>query len=65
MTNREWLNSLNDEEMAELIAQGEAYARAISVIEGDDESAFIVKDMIIKWLKKEHEEDGKASKEAD
>lgn len=34
MTNGDWLRSQGDEEMAELIAQGEAYARVFSVIEG-------------------------------
>jgi hypothetical protein len=43
--------------MAELIAQGEAYVRALSVTEGADKSAFIVKDAIIKWLEEEHEDD--------
>lgn len=57
MTNGDWLRSQGDEEMAELIAQGEAYARALSVTEGDDKSAFIVKDAIIKWLEEEHEDD--------
>lgn len=57
MTNGDWLRSQGDEELAELIAQGEVYARAFSVIEGDDESAFIVKDAIIKWLNEEHEDD--------
>lgn len=57
MTNGDWLRSQGDEEMAELIAQGEAYARALSVTEGDNKSAFIVKDAIIKWLEEEHEDD--------
>jgi hypothetical protein len=57
VNNGDWLRSQGDDEMAELIAQGEAYARAISVIEGADKSAFIVKDMIVKWLGSEHEDD--------
>ncbi|WP_295155225.1 hypothetical protein [Selenomonas sp. AE3005] len=55
MTNGEWLRAQDDETMADFIAEGEAYARVLSVTDGDD-GTIIVKDMIIKWLQAEHEE---------
>lgn len=55
MTNGEWLRAQDDETIADFIAEGEAYARALSVTDGDD-GTIIVKDMIIKWLQAEHEE---------
>ena len=55
MTNGEWLRKQDDETMADLIAQGEAYARVLSVTDNDD-GTIIVKDMITKWLKAEHKE---------
>lgn len=55
MTNGDWLRAQDDEPLADLIAQGEAYARVLSVTDGDD-GTIIVKDMITKWLKAEHKE---------
>ena len=55
MTNGEWLRAQDDETIADFIAEGEAYARVLSVTDGDD-GTIIVKDMIIKWLQAEHEE---------
>lgn len=54
MTNSEWLRKQDDETLADFIAEGEAYARALSVTSGND-GTFIVKDMIVKWLQAEHE----------
>lgn len=56
MTNGDWLRAQDDETIADFIAEGEAYARALSVT-GDD-GTIIVKDMITKWLKAEHKEGG-------
>jgi len=55
MTNGEWLREQDDESLADFIAEGEAYARALSVTDGAD-GTIIVKDIITKWLKAEHEE---------
>lgn len=55
MTNGEWLRAQDDETMAAFIAEGEAYARVLSVTDGDD-GAIIVKETITKWLQSEHEE---------
>lgn len=55
MTNGEWLRAQDDETMADFIAEGEAYARVLSVTDGAY-GTIIVKDMITKWLKQEHEE---------
>jgi hypothetical protein len=55
MTNREWLSSQDDETIADFIAEGEAYARVLSVTNGAD-GTIIVKENITKWLKAEHEE---------
>ncbi|WP_303840958.1 hypothetical protein [Selenomonas ruminantium] len=55
MTNGEWLRAQDDETIADFIAEGEAYARALSVTDGDD-GTIIVKDKITKWLKAEHKE---------
>ena len=54
MTNGEWLRAQDDESLADFIAEGEAYARALSVTDGAD-GTIIVKDIITKWLKAEHE----------
>lgn len=54
MTNGEWLRKQDDETLADFIANGEAYSRALSVAYGD-KGTFIVKDMIVKWLQAEHE----------
>ena len=54
MTNGEWLRKQDDETLADFIAEGEAYARVLSVAYGND-GTFIVKDMIVKWLQAEHE----------
>lgn len=56
MTNGAWLRLLDDESLADFIAEGEAYARALSVTDGAD-GTIIVKDIITKWLEAEHEED--------
>ncbi len=55
MTNGEWLRAQDDEAMADFIAEGEAYARVLSVTDGAN-GTIIVKDMIAKWLKAEHKE---------
>jgi hypothetical protein len=55
MTNREWLSSQDDETIADFIAEGEAYARVLSVTNGAD-GTIIVKENIKKWLKAEYEE---------
>lgn len=55
MTNGEWLRAQDDETMADFIAEGEAYARVLSVTKGAD-GTIIVKDLITKWLKADHEE---------
>lgn len=55
MTNREWLSSQDDETIADFIAEGEAYARVLSVTNGAD-GTIIVKENITKWLKAEHKE---------
>lgn len=55
MTNGEWLREQDDETVADFIAEGEAYARVLSVTDGAD-GTIIVKDMITKWLKAEREE---------
>ena len=55
MTNGEWLRAQDDETLAAFIAEGEAYARVLSVTDGAD-GTIIVKDMITKWLKAEHKE---------
>lgn len=54
MTNSEWLRKQDDETLADFIAEGEAYARALSVTNGND-GTIIVKDMIVKWLQTKHE----------
>ena len=55
MTNGEWLRKQDDETMADFIAEGEAYARVLSVTNGDD-GVIIVKENITKWLKAEYKE---------
>ena len=55
MTNGEWLREQDDETIADFIAEGEAYARALSVTDCTD-GTIIVKDMITKWLKAEYKE---------
>ena len=45
MTNGDWLRAQDDETMADFIAEGEAYARVLSVTDGDD-GTIIVKDKI-------------------
>jgi hypothetical protein len=55
MTNREWLSSQDDETIADFIAEGEAYARVLSVT-NDADGTIIVKENITKWLKAEHKE---------
>jgi hypothetical protein len=55
MTNGEWLRAQDDETMADFIAEGEAYARVLSVTDGDG-GVIIVKENITKWLKAEHKE---------
>lgn len=55
MTNGEWLREQDDEIIADFIAEGEAYARVLSVADGAD-GTIIAKDMITKWLKAEREE---------
>ncbi|WP_028130252.1 hypothetical protein [Selenomonas sp. AE3005] len=55
MTNGEWLRAQGDEIVADFIAEGEAYARVLSVTD-DVDGTIIVKDMITKWLKAEHKE---------
>jgi ribose 5-phosphate isomerase RpiB len=55
MTNGEWLRTQDDETMADFIAEGEAYARVLSVTNGAD-GTIIVKENIKKWLKAEYEE---------
>lgn len=55
MTNGEWLRAQDDETMADFIAEGEAYARVLSVTDGDN-GVIIVKENITKWLQSEHEE---------
>lgn len=54
MTNSEWLRKQDDETLADFIADGEAYARALSITDGAN-GTFIVKDMIVKWLQAKHE----------
>lgn len=54
MTNSEWLRKQDDETLADFIADGEAYARVLSITNGND-GTFIVKDMIVKWLQAKHE----------
>lgn len=55
MTNGEWLRKQDDETIADFIAEGEAYARVLSVTDGAD-GTIIVKETITKWLKAEHKE---------
>lgn len=55
MTNGEWLRNQDDKTLAEFIAEGEAYARALSVTRGDD-GTIINTETLVKWLQSEHEE---------
>ena len=57
MTNGEWLRAQDDETLADFIAEGEAYARVLSVTDGAD-GVIIVKENITKWLQSEHKERG-------
>ena len=56
MTNGEWLRQQGDDELAEIIAECEAYRR-VTMIVGN--SSYIVKEIILKWLEAEHIENDK------
>ena len=55
MTNSEWLRKQDDKTLAEFIAEGEAYSRALSVSKGND-GTLISEEVLLKWLQAEHEE---------
>lgn len=55
MTNGEWLRNQDDKTLAEFIAEGEAYARALSITHGDDGTIINI-ETLVKWLQSEHEE---------
>ena len=55
MTNGEWLRNQDDKTLAEFIAEGEAYARALSITHGDDGTIINI-EMLVKWLQSEHKD---------
>lgn len=61
MTNREWLNGLNDEDFCTALEQIDC---SLCAFYGDCKGKQC-RDGFVVWLKKEHKEDGKASKEDD